>query len=159
MSGCVKGRLLVFPERNIEGFEVEARVLVDWLRKGKRFYRGESGVEVNIAGRLVGLLLFLQTSANIVAPQSAKAIIVSSSAVGPLSVPPAGVERSQTTLWVLWLSTIERTFWTYVAFALILGILFQQLVFLSGLALRLAVSAHGGGGFRIRRPMHIVCPL
>lgn len=62
MSGCVEGGCLVFPERNIEGFEVEARVLVDWLRKGKRFYRGEGGVEVNIAGRLVGLLLKVHDS-------------------------------------------------------------------------------------------------
>ena len=62
MSGCVEGGLLVFPERNIEGFEVEARVLVDWLRKGKRFYRSESGVEVNIAGRLVGLLVKVRDS-------------------------------------------------------------------------------------------------
>jgi hypothetical protein len=56
MSGCVEGGGLVFPERGVEGFEVEARVLVDWLRKGKRFYRGEGGVEVNISGRLVWLL-------------------------------------------------------------------------------------------------------
>lgn len=62
MSGCVEGGRLVFPERNIEGFEVEARVLVDWLRKGKRFYRGEGGVELNIAGRLVGLLLKVHDS-------------------------------------------------------------------------------------------------
>jgi hypothetical protein len=62
MSGCVEGGLLVFPERNIEGFEVEARVLVDWLRKGKRFYRGEGGVEVNVAGRLVWLLLKVRDS-------------------------------------------------------------------------------------------------
>jgi hypothetical protein len=56
MIGCVEGGVLVFPERGVEGFEVEARVLVDWLRKGKRFYRGEGGVEVNISGRLVWLL-------------------------------------------------------------------------------------------------------
>lgn len=62
MSGCVEGGLLVFPEKTVEGFEVEARVLVDWLRKGKRFYRGEGGVEVNIAGRLVGLLLKVHNS-------------------------------------------------------------------------------------------------
>ncbi len=62
MGVCVEGGLLVFPERNIEGFEVEARVLVDWLRKGRRFYRGEGGVEVNIAGRLVGLLLKVRDS-------------------------------------------------------------------------------------------------
>jgi hypothetical protein len=56
MSCCVEGGALVFPERGVEGFESEARVLVDWLRKGKRFYRGEGGAEVNIAGRLVWLL-------------------------------------------------------------------------------------------------------
>ena len=62
MGVCVEGGLLGFPERNIEGFEAEARVLVDWLRKGRRFYRGEGGVEVNIAGRLVGLLLKVRDS-------------------------------------------------------------------------------------------------
>jgi hypothetical protein len=62
MSVCVERALLVFPELNIEGFEVEARVLVDWLRKGKRFYRSENGVEVNIAGRLVELLLKVRNS-------------------------------------------------------------------------------------------------
>ena len=62
MSVCVEGELLVFPETNVDGFEVEARVLVDWLRKGKRFYRGKSGVEVNIAGRLVELLLKVRDS-------------------------------------------------------------------------------------------------
>ena len=62
MSGCVEGGLLVFPEKAVEGFEVEARVLVDWLGKGKRFYRNESGVEVNIAGQLVGLLVKVRDS-------------------------------------------------------------------------------------------------
>jgi hypothetical protein len=56
MSGCLEGGVLVFPERGVEGSEVEARVLVDWLHKGKRFYRGEGGLEVNITGRLVWLL-------------------------------------------------------------------------------------------------------
>jgi hypothetical protein len=56
MSGCVESGGLVFPEWGVEGFEVEARVLVDWLRKGKHFYRGDGGVEVNISGRLVWLL-------------------------------------------------------------------------------------------------------
>jgi hypothetical protein len=62
MSGCVEGGLLVFPEKSVEGFEVEARVLVDWLGKGKRFYRNESGLEVNIAGQLVGLLVKVRDS-------------------------------------------------------------------------------------------------
>jgi hypothetical protein len=56
MSVCVDGGELVFPERGASGFEAEARVLVDWLGKGKRFYRGDAGEEVNIAGRLVWLL-------------------------------------------------------------------------------------------------------
>jgi hypothetical protein len=62
MSVCVEGGVLVFPERNIEGIEVEARVLVDWLRKGKYFYRGKSGVEVSVPGRLVELLVKVRNS-------------------------------------------------------------------------------------------------
>ena len=50
MKACVERKLLVFPEMSVEGFEAEARVLVDWLSKGKRFYRSESGTDVNIAG-------------------------------------------------------------------------------------------------------------
>ena len=56
MGVCVEADAVVFPERGVAGLESEARVLVDWLRKGKRFYRGGGGVEVNIAGRLVWLL-------------------------------------------------------------------------------------------------------
>jgi hypothetical protein len=56
MNVCVERGVLVFPEREVAGSEAEARVLVDWLEKGKRFYRGEGGEEVNIAGRLVWLL-------------------------------------------------------------------------------------------------------
>jgi hypothetical protein len=56
MGSCVEGGVLVFPDRGVEGFEVEARVLVDWLGKGRRFYRVEGGGEVNISGRLVWLL-------------------------------------------------------------------------------------------------------
>jgi hypothetical protein len=56
MELCVERKSLVFPELSVDGFESEARVLVDWLRKGKRFYRVEGDVEVNIPGRLLGLL-------------------------------------------------------------------------------------------------------
>ena len=56
MGDCVNEGKLVFPELGVEGFEAEAGVLVDWLQKGKRFYRGEGGEEVNIPGRLVCLL-------------------------------------------------------------------------------------------------------
>jgi hypothetical protein len=61
MTICVEQDALVFPEKaNVEGFEAEARVLVDWLGKGKRFYRGGNGEEVNIPGRLVWLLTRLR---------------------------------------------------------------------------------------------------
>lgn len=56
MRVCVESGCLVFPEVGLAGFEAEARVLVDWLGKGKRFYRAADGVEVNIVGRLVWLL-------------------------------------------------------------------------------------------------------
>ena len=56
MSCCVEGGVLVFPQGQSEGLEAEARVFVDWLGKGKRFYRGEGGEEVNISGRLIWLL-------------------------------------------------------------------------------------------------------
>jgi len=62
MNACVERKLLVFPEMSVEGFEAEARVLVDWLSKGKRFYRSENGTEVNISGRLVDLLLKVHDS-------------------------------------------------------------------------------------------------
>ena len=56
MKVCVDAGVLVFPESGVGSCEGEARVLVDWLRKGRRFYRGGDGVEVNIPGRLVWLL-------------------------------------------------------------------------------------------------------
>lgn len=56
MRGCVESKSLVFVEGNVLDFEVEARVLVNWLCKGKRFFRDQEGVEVNIPGRLLWLL-------------------------------------------------------------------------------------------------------
>jgi len=56
MLCCVDCGVLVFPDKGVEGFEAEARVLVDWLDKGKRLYRDASGKEINISGRLVWLL-------------------------------------------------------------------------------------------------------
>jgi hypothetical protein len=56
MSACVEADALVFPDDWGAGFEAEARVLADWLGKGKRFYRGAGGEEVNVAGRLVWFL-------------------------------------------------------------------------------------------------------
>lgn len=63
MESCIESGVLVFPEVGVEGFEAEARVLIDWLRKGKRFYRVEGGVEVNIPGRLLCLLSKVRDSA------------------------------------------------------------------------------------------------
>jgi hypothetical protein len=56
MMGCVTVDELVFADRRLLDFEAEARVLVDWLGKGKYFYRDEQGREINISGRLLSLL-------------------------------------------------------------------------------------------------------
>ena len=56
MRSCVDAEALIFPSVNVEGYEAEARVLVDWLEKGKRFYRGDGQTEVNISGQLLLLL-------------------------------------------------------------------------------------------------------
>ena len=63
MVGCIEADALVFPEKRILDFEVEARVFVDWLRKGKYFYRCEDGSEQNIQGRLLWLLPRVQDAA------------------------------------------------------------------------------------------------
>ena len=62
MNSCLEDGDLVFPEHNVNGFEAEARVLVDWLGKGKRVYRGEGGAEENISGRLVRLMTKVRDS-------------------------------------------------------------------------------------------------
>ncbi len=56
MICCVTDGGLFFPKKETVGFEAEARVLVDWLEKGKHFYRSAEGEEINISGRLIGLL-------------------------------------------------------------------------------------------------------
>ncbi len=56
MASCVELEELVYPEQRLLDFEREARVLVDWLSKGRYLYRNEDGVEINIAGRLLTLL-------------------------------------------------------------------------------------------------------
>ncbi len=63
MNCCVERGSLVFPESGVLGLESEARVLVDWLRKGKRFYRDDVGTELNIAGKLICLLPKVQDAA------------------------------------------------------------------------------------------------
>jgi hypothetical protein len=56
MSNCVEAGKLVYPEKGTANYEIEARILVDWLGKGKLFYRGENGEEANIPGRLLWLI-------------------------------------------------------------------------------------------------------
>jgi hypothetical protein len=56
MRSCVEAGSLVFVEKDVLDFEVEARVLVDWLCKGKCFFRDQDGEEVNVQGRLMSLL-------------------------------------------------------------------------------------------------------
>ncbi len=63
MADCVEANGLVFLERQTLDFEAEARVLVDWLCKGKHLYRLEDGSEVNIQGRLLYLLSKVQDKA------------------------------------------------------------------------------------------------
>jgi hypothetical protein len=56
MACCIEADKLVYGERAVAAVEAEARVLVDWLGKGKMFYRGPQGEELNVAGRLFWLL-------------------------------------------------------------------------------------------------------
>lgn len=56
MQDCVDADAVIFPEKHLVNFETEARVLVDWLSKGKRFYRDKGDVEINVQGRLFELL-------------------------------------------------------------------------------------------------------
>jgi len=44
------------PEKQALNFEAEARVLVDWLGKDKRFCRRDDSAEVNVQGRLFELI-------------------------------------------------------------------------------------------------------
>ncbi len=60
MSVCLEADDLVFPDQRLIDIEVEARVLSDWLEKGKRLYREKNGEEVNIQGQLLCLLPKLQ---------------------------------------------------------------------------------------------------
>ena len=56
MEVCLGQGAVVFPDYKLEGLEAEARVMLDWVRKGKRFYRYVGKEEVNVVGRLVFLL-------------------------------------------------------------------------------------------------------
>ena len=54
MAGCVEAGRLVLPEKT--DYNVEARIMVDWLSKDQFFYRGESGDELSVQARLLWLL-------------------------------------------------------------------------------------------------------
>jgi hypothetical protein len=56
MAGCIEQDRLVYCEQASAAIEAEARVLIDWLSKGKLFYRSPDGEELNISGRLLWLL-------------------------------------------------------------------------------------------------------
>jgi len=60
MGVCVESNVLVFPEKpNVEDIEAEARIILDWLKKGKYWYR-LGGEELSISGRLLTLLPKIQ---------------------------------------------------------------------------------------------------
>jgi len=57
MEACVSARAVTFPTGSRQGVEAEARVLLAWLRKGKRFYYGPEGDEdQSVESRLLALL-------------------------------------------------------------------------------------------------------
>jgi hypothetical protein len=64
MTICVDRGGLVFPERRVEGLDVEARVLINWLGKGKNFFYGaQGGEQMSVATRLIELLPKLRDAA------------------------------------------------------------------------------------------------
>lgn len=70
------------------------------------------------------MLLCFATLAKMVTAQSERAMIASSSAVGPESFPPWATGKSHTMLWVRELSTVERTFSSSLALDVIFPIVF-----------------------------------
>ncbi len=58
MRCCLDAEALLFPDKVVVtvNSEAEARILVDWLAKGRRFYRTADNQELNVQGRLLELL-------------------------------------------------------------------------------------------------------
>jgi hypothetical protein len=58
MRNCLEVGALIFPDKAsvTKNSEAEARILVDWLAKGRHFYRTADNQELNVAGRLLELL-------------------------------------------------------------------------------------------------------
>ena len=84
---------------------------------------------VTASSSLSSILLCLQTSAKIVMAQSAKDMIASSSAVGPVSSPPLAGGRSNARLWFLELSAKVRTFSIHLAVAFMFGSFLHLIVY------------------------------
>jgi len=63
MTTCVDKNEVAFPvQQRQQDLEQEAKVLVDWLAKGKRFYRSPEGEELSIEGQLLKLIHQLDDS-------------------------------------------------------------------------------------------------
>lgn len=56
MAACIETNKIVIPERQLQDYEMAARVLSDWLRKGRFFYRSETGEERSTVGSLFNLI-------------------------------------------------------------------------------------------------------
>ena len=57
MGTCVSAGAITFPTASKGGVEAEARVLLAWLKKGKRFWYGPGGEEdQSVESRLLALL-------------------------------------------------------------------------------------------------------
>ena len=57
ISICIASDELIFPDPKLLDHKAEARVLINWLKKGKYLYRKENGEENNVQGRLFWLLI------------------------------------------------------------------------------------------------------
>lgn len=61
METCVSAGAISFPTASKGGVEAEARVLLEWLRKGKWFWYGPSGEEnQSVESRLMALITQVQ---------------------------------------------------------------------------------------------------
>lgn len=59
MVACIAAEKIIIPTQP-QDYDMEARVLSDWLRKGHYFYRSETGEELSVVGRLFKLLPKIQ---------------------------------------------------------------------------------------------------
>lgn len=97
------------------------------------------------------ILLFLQTSANMITPQPASAMAANSSGVGPALVPPAASERSHIILCPRPSSDSNFTFSISFAFPFIFAINFTVVSCFSTLLSMISGGVRGDERGRIRR--------